>query len=301
MKPILRKAIPQVESSFIVRKDSGCKMRNPWHYHAECELVYFKKSMGTWLVGDYSGKFESGDIILLGGGIPHSYQHEEKYVAEKGDSDGEALITLFSPNIFGDSFLNLPESKDIKDLLELSKRGIKITGDSKEQLSLMMEEIVDAQKGRKLITLLTILQIITEKNDYELLATEGYSGQNKRIDNNRLDLVIDYTYFNYQKQITVEEVANLVNMSVHSFCRFFKEKTKKTYIQFLMEVRIGQACKFLIEEDMSSAEVGYICGYNNISHFNHQFKLMKNKSPLEFKKSYFNSLRENENSATLNN
>ncbi len=79
-------------------------------------------------------------------------------------------------------------------------------------------------------------------------------------------------------------------MSIHSFCRFFKEKTKKTYVQFLTEVRIGQACKLLIDDDMHAAEVGYVCGYNNISHFNHQFKIIKNKSPLEFKRSYLNLL-----------
>lgn len=286
MKPTLKKAIPEVECSFVVRKDSGHKMINSWHYHSECELVYIKKSVGTWLVGDYKGHFESGDIIFLGGGIPHSYQHEDKYVVDKEFGGGEALVSLFSPDIFGESFLNLPESREIKDLLEISKRGIKINGETKKAISEIMEEMMGAQKGRKLISLLNILQVIIERREYDLLATEGYSCQSERNNNNRLNLIMDYTYYNYQKQITIEEVASLVNMSVHSFCRFFKEKTKKTYIQFLMEVRIGQACKFLIEDDMHSAEVGYICGYNSISHFNHQFKIMKNKSPLEFKKSY---------------
>lgn len=290
MRPILKKAIPEVESSFIVRTDSGLKMINNWHYHAECELLYIKRSGGVWLVGDYKGHFESEDIILLGPGVPHSFKHDDKYIVDKEPEQGKAFVALFSPDIFGDSFLNLPESKEIKCLLDLSKRGIKIKGSTKKDVGQMMEEIMNAQKGRKLISLLNILQVITERGEYDLLATEGYSCQMERNSNNRLNLVIEYTYYNYQKQITIEEVASLVNMSVHSFCRFFKEKTKKTYIQFLMEVRIGQACKFLIEEDMHSAEVGYICGYNSISHFNHQFKIMKNKSPLEFKKSYISLL-----------
>ena len=301
MKPILRKAIPEVESSFIVRKDCGQKMINNWHYHSECELVYIKRSVGTWLVGDYNGAFESGDIIFLGGGIPHSYQHEEKYIIDKEFEEGEALVTLFSPEIFGDSFLNLPESKEIKGLLELSKRGLKMKGNAKREIGGMMEEIVNAKSGKRLITLLNILQLITEQNEYELLATEGYSCQTEKINNDRLNIIIDYTYVNYQRQITIEDVASLVNMSVHSFCRFFKDKTKKTYIQFLMEVRIGQACKFLIEEDMHSAEVGYICGYNSISHFNHQFKTIKNKSPLEFKKNYLNLLNERQQAEPLKN
>ncbi len=290
MKPTLRRAIPEVESSFVVRKDIGPKMKNNWHYHAECELLYIKKSTGVWLIGDYKGDFESGDVILLGSGTPHSYRHEDKYVREEEAEQGVALVTLFSPEIFGESFLNLPESKEIKNLLELSKRGLKIKGNSREIIGTIMEEIQKAEKGRKLINLLNILQMITEKKEYEILATEGYSCTTEKINNDRLSSIIQYTYYNYHKQITIEEIALLVNMSIHSFCRFFKEKTKKTYIQFLMEVRIGQACRLLIDDDMQSAEVGYTCGYNSISHFNHQFKIIKNTSPLEFKRSYLNLL-----------
>lgn len=290
MKPTLRKAIPEVESSFVVRKDIGPKMKNNWHYHAECELLYIKKSRGIWLIGDYKGNFQSGDIILLGSGTPHSFRHEDRYIGGEESQQGEALVTLFLPAIFGDSFLNLPESKEMKNLLELSKRGLKIKGNSRENIEMIMEEMQQAEKGRKLINLLNILQLVTERNEYEILATEGYSCTTKKTNNDRLSMIIQYTYYNYNKQITIEEIASMVNMSIHSFCRFFKEKTTKTYMQFLMEVRIGKACQLLIDDDMHSAEVGYTCGYNSISHFNHQFKIIKNKSPLEFKRSYLNLL-----------
>lgn len=290
MKPTLRKAIPEVESSFVVRKDIGPKMKNNWHYHAECELLYIKKSTGVWLIGDYKGNFESGDVILLGSGTPHSYRHEDKYVREEETEQGVALVTLFSPGIFGESFLNLPESKEIKNLLELSKRGLKIKGAVRKSIEKMMEEMQQAGKGRKLINLLNILQLITERKEYETLATEGYSCKTEKINNERLNTIIEFTYYNYHKQITIEEIASMINMSIHSFCRFFKEKTKKTYMQFLMEVRIGQACRLLIEDDKHSAEIGYTCGYNSISHFNHQFKIIKNKSPLEYKRNHLNLL-----------
>lgn len=290
MKPVLRKSIPEVESSFVVRKDKGLNMKNSWHYHSECELVYIKKSAGTWLIGDYKGNFESGDIILLGSGISHSYVHEQKYLTEEKLIQGEALVTLFSPEIFGEPFLNLPEIKQIKNLIDLSKRGIKLTGSTKEIIASFMESMFEGAKGRKLINLLNILQLISERNEYKILATEGYDCKNEKSNNDRLTSIIEYTFYNYHRQITIEEVASLVNMSIHSFCRFFKAKTMKTYTQFLMEIRIGRACKLLIEDDMHSGEVGYVCGYNSISHFNHQFKSVKNKSPLEFKKSYFSIL-----------
>ncbi|MEO6837830.1 MAG: AraC family transcriptional regulator [Ginsengibacter sp.] len=290
MKPTLRKSIPEVESSFVIRRDIGSKMKNSWHYHDECELLYIKRSCGVWLIGDYEGHFESGDIIFLGSGIAHSFRHDYKYTTEEESEQGEVLVTLFLPEIFGETFLNLPEIKGIKDLLQLSKRGIKMKGTTKENIGIIMEEMFQSLKGRKLINLLDILQLITERNEYEILATIGYSCDNEKLNNDRLNLIIQFTYYNYYRQIAIEEVASLVNMSIQYFCCFFKQKTKKTYIQFLMEVRIGKACKLLIEDDMHSAEVGYICGYNSISHFNHQFKIIKNKSPLEFKRSCLNLL-----------
>ncbi len=290
MKPTLRKAIPDVEASFVVRNDIGPMMKNTWHYHTECELLCIKRSCGIWVIGDYKGNFESGDIILLGSGTPHFYQHEDKYIGGEESLQGEAIGTLFSTEIFGDRFLNLPESKEIKTLLELSKRGLKVKGVTRKNIAMIMEEILQAGKARKLISLLNILLMISERKEYETLATEGYCCITEKITTNRLNLVINYTFHNYNKQITIEEIASLVNMGVHTFCRFFKEKTKKTYIQFLMEVRIGQACKLLIDDDMHSAEIGYVCGYNSISHFNHQFKIIKNKSPLEYKKTYLDLL-----------
>ncbi len=290
MKSTLRKSIPEVESSFVIRRDIGSKMKNNWHYHDECELLYIKRSCGVWLIGDYKGHFESGDIIFLGSGIAHSFRHDYKYITEEESEQGEALVTLFLPEIFGETFLNLPEIKEIKNLLQLSKRGIKMKGITKENIGIIMEEMFQALKGRNLINLLNILQLITEKKEYEFLASQGYSCPSEKFNNDRLNMIIHFTYCNFHKQITIEEIASILNMSIHSFCRFFKEKTKKTYMQFLMEVRIGQACKLLIDDDMHSAEAGYACGYNSVSHFNHQFKIIKNTSPLEFKRSYMSLL-----------
>ncbi len=286
MKPVLRKSIPECEASFVLRRDVGVSMKNNWHYHPEYELLFIKNSCGSWLIGDYEGPFKSGDVILLGSNIPHSFIHDNIYLGSAANQ-GESLVALFEPSILGDTFLNLPESADIKNLLKLSIRGLKLTGSTKDEIGNIMDGWQEVSKGRKLINLLTILQIISEKKEYEILASGGFNPGTEKSSNDRLDTVIEYTYYNYHKQITISEVASLINMGIHTFCRFFKEKTKKTYMQFLMEVRIGQACRLLIEDDMHVGEAGYVCGYNSVSHFNHQFKVIKNKSPLEFKRNYF--------------
>lgn len=292
MKPTLRKSIPQPEYSYVVRKDVGVNIRTDWHYHPEYELVCVRKSRGTWLVGDYVGPFKSGDVILMGPNLPHSYRHDLEFITAGSRAEpGEVTAVLFLKEILGASFLELPETKGIKHTLLLSSRGLKLTGKARLEAGKILDRIQQASPGRRLIDTLSILQLITDTNEYQVLASSGFSHEYDKIDNARISAILEYTFNNYQNPITVEEVATMINMGKHSFCRYFKEKTKKTYMQFLMEVRIGKACRLLIEEDMNITEVCYSCGYNGISHFNHQFKAIKNQSPYEYKRRYTNLLR----------
>lgn len=290
MKPTLRRATPQIECSFIVRKDVGHMMRNDWHYHPDYEILYIKRSAGTWLIGDYVGQFKSGDIIFLGPNLPHSFRHDYSYIQAKNRGPGEAIVTLFQKEIFGNIFLNMPEIKEIKHLLKLSEKGLKLTGNTKRVASGIMEKIIDKNPSGRLIDLIRLLHLIAEANEYQILASEGFTYNSDGIDNARISAILEYTFNNYHTQIRIEDVAALINMEKHTFCRYFKEKTKKTYIQFLMEVRVGIACKLLIEEDMNSSEVCYTCGYSSVSHFSHQFKAIKGKSPQEYKQHYMHSL-----------
>lgn len=290
MKPTLRKSIPQPECSFVIRKDAGRDIRTDWHYHPDYELVLIKRSRGTWLVGDYVGPFKTGDVILMGPDLPHSYRHEKEYLTQRDKGCGEVIATLFLKEILGEPFLSLPEANGIKNVLRLCGRGIKLTGKTKLDAGKILDSMLGTSPGRRLVDLLNILQLISDKKEYDVLASDGYTYKSSGIDNARISAILEYTFNNYQNQITIDEVAALVNMSKYTFSRFFKDKTKKTYIQFLLEVRIGKACRLLIEEDMNIAEVCYSCGYNNISHFNHQFKALKNKSPYEYKQDFISHL-----------
>lgn len=108
-------------------------------------------------------------------------------------------------------------------------------------------------------------------------------------DRQRIKLVFDYTFNRYSDKITIDEVAGMLHLTRQSFCRYFKSRTNKTYIRFLMEVRIGAACRMLVEDERNVSEISYACGYNNISHFNHQFKYITGKNPMEYKRDYLDN------------
>ena len=262
-------------------------MLNNWHYHPEIEILFMKRSSGTWLIGDHIGHYQSGDIVMLGANLPHCFRHEYEYIIKREEMAGEAICVKFMPGIFGDHFINLPEAKEIKKLFLKSNKGLRLLGNTKINVTELINTMLDCGPAKKLVCLLSVLEEIAGSTSYETLSSNGFTlSPGTDISNDRIKLVFEYTFNHYSENITLEKVAGLLNMTKESFCRYFKSKTKKTYIQFLMEVRIGYACRLLVEDEKNVAEISYDCGYNSISHFNHQFKMITHKKPLEYKRDY---------------
>ncbi|MEO6730948.1 MAG: AraC family transcriptional regulator [Ferruginibacter sp.] len=286
MKPELRQITSTPHASFLVRKDVGNKMLNNWHYHPEIELLYLKRSAGTWMVGDHIGPFQSGDIVLIGTNLPHCFRHEYDHFIKREEIPGEAICVKFEPSVFGSQFFDMPESKEMKELLSKCNHGLKLVGKTKKMIAALLEKMLVVSPGKKLVYLLSILDEIAENKEYIALSSQGFIQSPASTDKDKIRLVFEFTFNHYNEKISLDQVAALLNMTKQSFCRYFKTKTKKTYIQFLMEVRIGYACKLLIEDEKNVREISYEAGYNNISHFNHQFKLITKKKPLDYKKDY---------------
>lgn len=286
MKPVLLQITDMPEHSFLVRKDIGSEMMNNWHYHPELEILYIKKSAGTWMIGDHIGHFNSGDVVMIGANLPHCFRHEYDYVLQSAENAGESICIKFKPDIFGQQFLALPEARDIRELMSRCNAGLRLTGKTKQQIGRMLEKVYAAIPGRRLAYLVWTLEEIAVSKSYTVLSSMGFMQSPGDEDQIRIRKIFEYTYSNYNNKITIENVAALLNMTRPSFCRYFKSKTNKTYVRFLMEVRIGYACRLLIEDEKNVSEISYDCGYNNISHFIHQFKTITGKTPLGYKKDY---------------
>jgi AraC-like DNA-binding protein len=291
MKATLRKPMRGPEISFNIHKDIGHQMLSTWHYHPECELLHIKRSYGTCLIGDHVGPFKNGDIFLFGPNLPHTFLHEKKYIERNDDKIGESVVVLFNDNFCGDYFLELPEIKSIVKLLELGKLGLRIKGETRKKVAKIAEEMLSDSPARKLINLLSALELIAASKEFDCISSNGFIQDMKSMDKYRINKIFDFTFNNFHRKIELDDVASLISMGKHSFCRYFKSKTKKTYVQFLMEVRIGNASRLLVEGDLNVAEIGYACGYNNISNFYHQFKALMNKNPLAYKAHFLNSRR----------
>lgn len=257
-------------------------MINNWHYHAEIELLFIRRSAGTWLIGDHIGHFKTGDVVMTGSNLPHCFRHEPDHM-----ENGETICVKFLPGMLGEYFMGLPESKDIRTLFARSANGLRLDGEIRQRAGRLIEQMLEDTPGRRMVNLLALLQEIADSRECVPLSSTGFMHNTAAgTDEERIKTIFEYTMRHYHEKISLDTVAALLHMTRPSFCRFFKNRTRKTYVQFLMEVRIGHACKLLVEDEKTVAEIGYECGYNNISHFNHQFKFITQKKPLEYKRDY---------------
>lgn len=284
MKPALRRITINPECSFQVRKDTGPNVYNIWHHHPEIELLFIRGGKGMQIVGDDIRNIdEETHMIITGPNLPHTIVYD----TSRPNGVVEAIVVHFSRTIFGDKMLNLPELSNLRDLMDHINQGISITGDTLERLEQIMFSLPDADYQDRYFMLIESLHTLAKTKDYQLLSSAGYTPVLTSKDNTRLNLVYDFTFKNFQRQISIQEAAQLLDLSRESFCRYFKQKTGKSYVEFLMEVRIGHACRLLIENEKSVAEICFECGYNNASNFHHQFKIIKGTTPLRYQKQYF--------------
>lgn len=289
MKPHFHKIPATLQSSFSIRHDIKPDFGNLWHYHPELELHYTIKGEGVRFIGDNISNFTPGEMILLGENLPHTWRCKDEYFQNNPDLNVEAMVIQFLPDCLGKYLLNLPEAYLIPKLFEKAKSGMVITGKAKEKLAELMRSSIEATNLDRIIILLSILKTLAETDEFETIVTgKSTFYQSNESETMRINKICTYTMTNYKNDITLEEIASLSNLSITSFCRYFKLMTKKTYYDFLIEIRVSHACRFLIENKLPTEMICFDCGFNNVSNFYRHFKKVTGMTPLDYKRKYLN-------------
>ena len=286
MKPTLLKVPNEAIHSFTARQDNLPNINNRWHYHPEIELIHFHKGAGTQFVGDHIKRFGPDDIVLVGSNLPHYWKYDETQTGCDNNTEPYSTVIHFFQDFWSERFLNLPENKVIKTTLDNARRGIQIIGNNQSEIAGLMSQIVNAEGPRRIILLMEVLMKISACTGAKPLASMGFRYNFDESDNDRINLICDYSFANFKNKVLLEEIAGIANLSRNSFCRYFKSKTQKTYSQFINEIRIGNACKLLIADKISIKQICYECGFNNFSSFHAAFKLKTGKTPLNYKQEY---------------
>ena len=278
MKPIVQKLPLSEGSSFVARTYETPLYETPWHQHETVELMLSQAGEGSLFAGDYIGEFKMGDVYMFGKNLPHWFRKFDHL-------RGKAVVVQFREDLFGQTFLDLPELSRIKSLLQVSRMGLRLKDGLKKKIKKQLSNIESLKGYEQVSVLLNCLHTISLSKEYDLLTNTHFSAYSEA-EQRKISAVFDYTLNHFTEPITLEQVANLTNQSVSNFCKYFKKNTKKTYIQFLNEVRISHTCKLLKKTDKTITEICYESGFRNWSNFSSQFKKVCGMSPGAYRKKY---------------
>jgi AraC-like DNA-binding protein len=286
MKPLLKKSLESTHKSFIVRTLKEPHFDPNWHFHPHYQLFTVIEGSGTRFIGDDIRHFEAGDTVFLAPNMPHLWRSDRAYFERDSTLQTQGIVVYFTEDFLGKDFFEKPEMYALKQLLTNSERGLAIQNSMKETVVNDLKELNTLSGFEGILKLLSILQKLAQSNDYQYITSLNYENNHKISETERMRSVHEYVMKHYKEKISLSAVAALANMTEAAFCRYFKSRTNKTFLDFVSEIRIGHACKLLLENQMSIAQVCYESGYNTVSNFNSQFKAMKGHSPKQYQKMY---------------
>lgn len=272
-------------SSFTTKINEYPYFLKIWHYHPELELVIILKSEGTCFVGDSIEKFQPGEIVLIGKNVPHMWLNDEDYFQNDPKLSAKAIAIHFKEDYLGTDFFETPEMIHLLELFKRARFGVKFE-DIPPAFIEEIQKMLELDGFEKTMAFLHILNKLSKHKKHKLLASQGFINSFKITENKKLDKIHAYIFNNFNKTITLEEVAAVAHMNTSAFSRFFKRVNRKTFSRYVSEIRIGYACKLLLEDKYNIAEVCYECGFHNISNFNRQFKLIMNCTPSTYIKEH---------------
>ncbi len=255
-----------------------------FHAHPELELVLILEGYGTRIIGDTVEPFEAGDMVFIGSNVPHVWLSDEAFYKENSTLHSRVIVTYFNPNKFKDVFESVKEFSTIRDIIRQASKGIKIFGNTNTKIADKLMDISSKSGFEKIDGLLQIMNMISISEERSFIINKEIGDSDSQY-SDRLIEVIKFIKENLHNQISLKQVAEIACMTEQSFCRFFRNRTKKSFSQYLLDQRISYACTLLIQSDKSISEISDLCGYKSSSHFCKVFKDQINQSPYQYKRS----------------
>lgn len=284
MKELLEQIKLNPDESFYIGVFQDHIDKSSWHYHQEYELSFITEGSGRRIVGDSIEAFYPGDLIFIGSRIPHVWFSEEPHLKQHSGRTLESVYLLFNNDILPPELISLPEFNHVKKAIKLSERGIRITGDTLNNVSRIMLQLPYLDNLKRLMLFYEIMDIIGRSDSFSYLASRNYVKSKFKTTNSRIKRIHEYMMKNYNEEINLDKIADIAHMAPASVCRFFKASTGLTIFEYLNKIKIDYSCQLLLNSDLNIVNISYDCGFNNLSHFNKQFKKFNGKTPTQFRR-----------------
>lgn len=229
MKPIFAKVLEGLENNvFETRKINRPYFSTEFHFHKECQITYIVESEGRRIIGDNLDTFESDELTFIGSNLPHVWHNDRRDASPLHNAS--SLSLFFDPERLLHICQSLFNTKSMEEFIALSKQGLLFYGQTKQQLKTLLQEMVDANDFQKTIYLFRLIEILINTKEYKLLSSSSYVNTYVSKDNDVIDRIFRHVFNNYQNEITLDEVAQIANLTKTAFCRYFRSRTQKKHL-----------------------------------------------------------------------
>ncbi len=274
--------VPQTENEVVrVQVDAFPHFYDQLHQHQEIQIMFIETGEGTVIAGDYVGRFQPNDVFIIGSGQPHVFRSDQSYYDSPSPGASRCISLYFDERYFGKPLWDSNELKLFREFTANSQKSYQLVRDAVLNASVLLRKLGTSTGLEKLVIFFSLLKLLIESSDKKTLSIQP--GKLQVSEEGRMNSIIEFTFRESHRKIYLTEVAQLANLSSEAFCRYFKLHTRKTYINFLNEVRVSSACQLLIHKDLSIQEICYQTGFSNISNFNRIFKKITGKTPVAFR------------------
>ncbi|TDB65051.1 AraC family transcriptional regulator [Arundinibacter roseus] len=262
-----------------------------WHFHPHFQLFTVLEGTGTRLIGDSIQSFEPGDTVFLGPDVPHLWRSEAPYFEKDSQLRTKGVVLYFQDDFLGKEFLSKPEMHPIQQFLEESRRGISYIGATRELILSELLALPHCDDFARILRVLALLNTLAHSSEGIPITSYGYVNTYKVSETERMQKVHNYVWQHFQKDIRLGEAASLAGMSEAAFCRYFRTRANKTFTDFVSEIRIGHACKLLVDTQWTVSQIAYESGFDTLSNFNRNFKKFTRQTPREYRSAYRTSVQ----------
>lgn len=256
----------------------------PWHLHSEYEIIYVREGVGDRFVADSMEGFAAGDLILLGSNVPHYMRSAAPYYSGDGTLRAKGVVIQFAQDFMSHAINHYTDLRHIKLLLEKAQRGIHFPLPQNSSLVNLVDALPAYAGLNRLIQLLVLLDQMATFDAKRALGSVHFEAKPSLFADNRIERVLSYIHYHYTQPLPLCDMAAILSMQTSAFCRFFKEKTGKTFTAYVLELRIGYACKLLMGTSHDVAQISIECGFNTLCHFNKLFKQTTGHTPSGYRK-----------------
>jgi AraC-like DNA-binding protein len=283
---VLREITPLGEQDFMYVADRHKKEFDyPIHCHDIMELNFVENAAGARrVVGDSSEVIGDCDLVLItSSDLEHVWEQHEC----KSDDIHEVTVQFYIHFEDEHTPFRTNPYKSIYRMMMRAKRGLAFRMSAIMTIYPRLVKLASIDDNFLMAhELMYILHELSKFDDAYELASSTFAKVEVSSESRRVLKVKDFINTHINDELRLEQLANLVGMTPTAFSRFFKLRTGKTLSEYIVDIRLGQAARLLVDTADSVSEICWNCGFNTLSNFNRLFRKRKGCSPTEFREKY---------------